>query len=54
MTRRTLKTIDELCGKPAGSFKKFLQEQRDEARRIEMERRKRILEKRRNNPEAKQ
>lgn len=35
-------TIDEYCGQPAGSFKKFIQEQQAEEARREQERKERI------------
>lgn len=37
-----VKTIDEVCGKPAGSFRKYLEEKSAYLKRIEQERQARI------------
>ncbi len=36
------KTIDEFCGKPPGSFKKFISKQEADLREIERKRKERI------------
>jgi hypothetical protein len=40
------KTIDEYCGQPEGSFRKFIQEQQAEEVRQEQERKERIRKRR--------
>lgn len=37
-----LKTIDDLCGAPAGTFQKFIAQQHEDARLNEIERKERI------------
>ena len=37
-----MKTIDDICGKPHGTFKKFVECQKEEMRRNEFERKERI------------
>ena len=39
---QSAKTMDEVCGKPPGSFKKFIAQQDAELREIERERKERI------------
>lgn len=36
------KTIDEVCGSPPGTFKKFIAQQEEELRQAERERKERI------------
>lgn len=38
-----MKTIDEVCGKTLGSFKKFIERQTEELRKLAQQRKERIL-----------
>lgn len=40
------KTIDEVCGSPPGTFKKFIAKQEEELREVERERKARIAKRR--------